>query len=524
MHSGGLYAAVAEAGGDLLSGSHPLIGITSAICGNLVISIALNVQRYAHLRIKDKETPKQQLSSGKNDDASSANSSGTYFKSRLWWLGVLLMTVGETGNFVAYGFAPASIVSPLGVLALVSNCVVAPIFFNERITRRNILGVGITVLGILLIIVSVKPPSKSSSDLPMVLNAISELHPHEFIMRAISQLPFKIYFLVVTTLAAALFFEENVVTTSSTSTVNLFANLGLVALFGAFTALSTKGLSSLINFSFPEAVRDPLTYALILILAITAVIQVIYLNRALKLFDATMVLPVHFVMFTISVIVGSAITFHDFENSDPAHVVLFSLGCVLTFIGVWLITSSSSTPEQALHHETQPLNRSLTSHPNYSSAPALEAQSLALPQSLRPVPKKSYSYSLGSSQPAASAIPVVPTSSSISYFFSQREDRSDHHNGTTTTRVSASLGSSPNYCYYPSSHSNASTPNPAAITSSGFFIGTMLQTKRSLGYLTSTATTVILPPTPNLPQVVVEEVQEEIEEEEEELLINPVRK
>ena len=29
------------------------------------------------------------------------------------------MTIGEAGNFLAYGFAPASIVSPLGVVALV---------------------------------------------------------------------------------------------------------------------------------------------------------------------------------------------------------------------------------------------------------------------------------------------------------------------------------------------------------------------------------------------------------------------
>lgn len=41
---------------------------------------------------------------------------GQYLRSKLWWLGQLLITVGEGGNFVSYGFAPASVVAPLGTV------------------------------------------------------------------------------------------------------------------------------------------------------------------------------------------------------------------------------------------------------------------------------------------------------------------------------------------------------------------------------------------------------------------------
>jgi hypothetical protein len=34
----------------------------------------------------------------------------------LRWLGFLLMNVGETGNFISYAFAPASVVAPLGTV------------------------------------------------------------------------------------------------------------------------------------------------------------------------------------------------------------------------------------------------------------------------------------------------------------------------------------------------------------------------------------------------------------------------
>lgn len=66
-----------------------------------------------------------------HDSSNDSLSEPNYLKSSLWWLGAGLMTVGEIGNFVAYGFAPASVVSPLGVLALVSNCIIAPIFLTN---------------------------------------------------------------------------------------------------------------------------------------------------------------------------------------------------------------------------------------------------------------------------------------------------------------------------------------------------------------------------------------------------------
>lgn len=39
-------------------------------------------------------------------------------ESQIWprWLGFLLMNVGETGNFISYAFAPASVVAPLGTV------------------------------------------------------------------------------------------------------------------------------------------------------------------------------------------------------------------------------------------------------------------------------------------------------------------------------------------------------------------------------------------------------------------------
>jgi hypothetical protein len=67
--------------------------------------------------------------------------------------------------------------------------------------------------------------------------------------------------------------------------------------------------------------------------------QVRYVNKALQRFDSTQVIPVQFVMFTLSVIIGSAILYRDFEKATADSVGKFVGGCLLTFSGVYLITS-----------------------------------------------------------------------------------------------------------------------------------------------------------------------------------------
>lgn len=187
-----------------------IIGIVTAIVGNVLIALALNVQRYAHIRLHRerkyaKERAKQALRNAKNggprrggygalDEQDGRNSDGalaarddadetdpltqsfrtdgsrwsensddddempkapsTYLKSPYWWLGQILITVGECGNFLAYGFAPASIVSPLGVVALISNCVIAPILFKEHFRKRDFWGVVVAVAGAVTVVLS----------------------------------------------------------------------------------------------------------------------------------------------------------------------------------------------------------------------------------------------------------------------------------------------------------------------------------------------------------------------------------
>lgn len=67
--------------------------------------------------------------------------------------------------------------------------------------------------------------------------------------------------------------------------------------------------------------------------------QIRYINKALQRFDSTQVIPTQFVLFTLSVIIGSAVLYRDFESYTPARAAKFVGGCLLTFLGVYCITS-----------------------------------------------------------------------------------------------------------------------------------------------------------------------------------------
>lgn len=258
--------------GEVLEKWSSLIGIVTAIVGNVLIALALNVQRYAHTRLHKERAQIRQRAraalkraqSGSNATAygtmsNGANGNGyarasdatandtndqqvatesdplsasfqsnattdveapepekvasTYLKSPYWWLGQILITLGEMGNFLAYGFAPASIVSPLGVVALISNCIIAPVMFHERFRARDFWGVVIAVAGVVTVVFSASQEE-------------TKLEPHD-VWDAITSLEFEVYLGVTILLIIILMWAS-----SRYGRRTILIDLGLVGLFG----------------------------------------------------------------------------------------------------------------------------------------------------------------------------------------------------------------------------------------------------------------------------------------------------
>lgn len=237
-----------------------LIGIVTAIIGNVLISLALNTQRYAHIKLEQRrlhELEKQNFSSDDSSDDvcqahagpadrdhTSGNAKGNdelrpllphdqsdhdvaaetdgedenynahYLQSPWWWLGITLMTVGECGNFLAYGFAPASVVSPLGVVALVANCLIAPWMLREHFRVRDGLGVIIAIAGCVVVVLSAAGESDAQLDAAQIWALIATWE-------------FELYLGITLTLIVIL-----VLLSTRYGTKYILVPLGLVGLFG----------------------------------------------------------------------------------------------------------------------------------------------------------------------------------------------------------------------------------------------------------------------------------------------------
>ena len=118
------------------SGRSTLIGVAISLAGNILISLALNCQKLAHVRLEQEgdngDEESQRLlqparangeTAGSYGSGVAASSSGDaaarsprttkppggqdsegmstkFLRSRLWWVGISLMVLGEFGNFL----------------------------------------------------------------------------------------------------------------------------------------------------------------------------------------------------------------------------------------------------------------------------------------------------------------------------------------------------------------------------------------------------------------------------------------
>ena len=64
-----------------------------------------------------------------------------------------LVGVGEAANFIAYAFAPASLVSALGVLSVLVSTILASKYLKERLNILGKLGCFITAVGSTVIVI-----------------------------------------------------------------------------------------------------------------------------------------------------------------------------------------------------------------------------------------------------------------------------------------------------------------------------------------------------------------------------------
>lgn len=150
---------------------------------------------------------------------------------------------------------------------------------------------------------------------------------------------------------------------------NILVYITICSVIGALSVSCVKGLGIAIKelFAGKPVLRHPLTWALLLSLVVCVSTQINYLNRALDIFNTSIVTPIYYVFFTTSVLTCSAILFKEWQDM-PADDVIGTLSGFLTIIvGIFLlhafkdVSFSLASLPVSLRKEERAVNGSLSS-------------------------------------------------------------------------------------------------------------------------------------------------------------------
>ncbi|XP_036120045.1 NIPA-like protein 2 [Molossus molossus] len=280
-----------------------LFGVLLAILGNLVISISLNIQKYSHLQLAHQEHPRP------------------FFKSVLWWGGVLLMAMGETGNFAAYGFAPITLVAPLGCVSVTGSAFISVMFLKENLRASDLLGMTLAFAGSYLLV----------NFAPNITQAISARTIQYYFV----SWQFLIYLILeIFIFCILLYFYKR------KGIKHIMILLTLVALLASLTVISVKAVSGMIAFSVTDKMQltYPIFYIMFIIMIASCVFQVKFLHQATKLYNTAVVVPVNHVFFTTSAIIAGITFYKEFFGAAFLTTFIYFFGCFLSFLGVFLVT------------------------------------------------------------------------------------------------------------------------------------------------------------------------------------------
>ena len=218
---------------------------------------------------------------------------------RIWVLGLLALIFGEILTVVAYTYAPAVLVSPLGAVRVIVTTLLSVHFLGETLTKSGKFGILISTFGSMLIVYHA--PKHNS------------IHTYDALQERLSNTGFELYF--AASIAVTLYLVIFIVPDYGQS--NLFVYISITNILGAIGVLLSKGIGIVITALVQGNINylfDFTTWFVVVGEVVGAISQLYYLNLSLKHFDAAVIAPLKYVGTNILVVIGSCILYQEFES------------------------------------------------------------------------------------------------------------------------------------------------------------------------------------------------------------------
>lgn len=302
-----------------------LLGTILSLGGNLLINLGVNFQKKSYVE----ET---------------VNMMSYNIKSM--YLGISLYILGKFASFSAYIFCNQSILAGLSAFGLVFNSIFAPIINKEVFTWNDGGAITLVLIGSFIMISNTSRTHTSYTicELISMLKQSRTIAWILFIFISIFSLFFAVKYVEINSTwnlpnDRFNFLKSETVFLNEESIVlkylMVFVYVFLSSFIASFTTLSVKILGQIADRSINE--QGPAftftTFFFIGTLFLCTFLQIYWLNRALKHYDALVTLPIFHMSWTVLSILTAGIYFQDFDSYSKKQMKEFVIGVLIIFCG-----------------------------------------------------------------------------------------------------------------------------------------------------------------------------------------------
>ncbi|XP_057793472.1 probable magnesium transporter NIPA6 isoform X4 [Salvia miltiorrhiza] len=239
------------------------------------------------------------------------------------------MVIGEFANFVAYMYAPAVLVTPLGALSIIVSAILAHFLLREKLRKLGILGCVLCIVGSTIIVLHAPGEHNISS-----VDQIWDLATQPAFLLYIASA-------VAVVLVLVLYCEPRYGQT------NIMVYIGVCSIIGSVTVMSIKAVGIAIKLTLEgySQVAHFQSWIFAMVSASCIITQLIYLNKALDTFNTAVVSPIYYAMFTSLTIFVSAIMFKDWAGESASDIVSVLCGFITVLSGT-MVLHGTREPEK----------------------------------------------------------------------------------------------------------------------------------------------------------------------------------
>ncbi|GHJ85018.1 hypothetical protein NliqN6_1420 [Naganishia liquefaciens] len=251
-----------------------------------------------------------------------------YLRNWLWWLGMIMMIVGEICNFVAFAFTEALLITPLGAITIVVCAILSKFFLNESLTFFGWMGCILCILGASILALNA-PETQSVSTVPQLQKLW--VSPGFLTWAGIC---------IVASGVLAFYFGPRY------GKKNMFVYITICSLIGGLSVSTLQGVGAAIMTSIrgDNQFKHWFLYVVTAFTVVTLLTEINYLNKALELFNTSMVTPTYYIIFTTCTMISSFILYQGLKASAVSLITMV-LGFLVTCFGITVLQMSKVDPK-----------------------------------------------------------------------------------------------------------------------------------------------------------------------------------